>query len=255
MAERLAGKVAIVTGAGSRGPGVGNGKAAAVLMAREGARVLCVDAQKDRAEETVQLIRAERGEAVGFAADVTRKAECEAMVAEAVSRWGGLDVLHNNVGIGSRQTLMEMTEDEWDRVMAVDLKSMLLATQAAVPALERRGGGAVTCVSSIDALRGRGGTAYAAAKAGVLGFVVSVAVQLAPQRIRVNAIAPGMVWTPMVEDLGPELRERRRKASPLGVEGTAWDIGWAAVYLASDEARWITGQTLVVDGGVTLTSR
>jgi len=89
----------------------------------------------------------------------------------------------------------------------------------------------------------------------VLGFVVSVAVQLAPQRIRVNAIAPGMVWTPMVEDLGPELRERRRKASPLGVEGTAWDIGWAAVYLASDEARWITGQTLVVDGGVTLTSR
>src|SRR5438067_1886120 len=150
---------------------------------------------------------------------------------------------------------MDTTEHEWDRVIAVDLKSMLLATQAAVPALERRGGGAVTCVSSIDALRGRGGTAYAAAKAGVLGFVVSVALQLAPQRIRVNAIAPGMVWTPMVEDLGPELRERRRQASPLGVEGTAWDVGWAAVYLASDEARFITGQTLVVDGGVTLTTR
>jgi len=255
MGERLRGKIAIVTGAGSRGPGVGNGKAAAILMAREGARVLCVDAQKERAEETVGLIRAEGGEALAFAADVTRKGECEAMVAEAVGRWGALDVLHNNVGIESRQLLMDTSEDEWDRVMAVDLKSMMLATQAAVPALERRGGGAVTCVSSIAALRGAGRTAYAAAKAGVLGFVVSVAIQLAPRSIRVNAIAPGTVWTPMVEDLGTEMRERRRKAIPLGVEGTGWDIGWAAVFLASAEARWITGQTLVVDGGLTLTTR
>ena len=255
MGERLRGKIAIVTGAGSRGPGVGNGKAAAILMAREGARVLCVDAQKERAEETVGLIRAEHGEALAFAADVTRKAECEAMVAESVGRWGGLDVLHNNVGIESRQLLMDTSEEEWDRVMAVDLKSMMLATQAAAPALERRGGGAVTCVSSVAALRGAGRTAYAAAKAGVLGFVVSVAIQLAPKAIRVNAIAPGTVWTPMVEDLGAEMRERRRRAIPLGVEGTGWDIGWAAVFLASDEARWITGQTLVVDGGLTLTTR
>jgi NAD(P)-dependent dehydrogenase (short-subunit alcohol dehydrogenase family) len=255
MGDRLAGKVAIVTGAGSRGPGVGNGKASAILMAREGARVLCVDAQKERAEETVGLIRAEGGEAAAFGADVTRRAECEAMVAEAVGRWGGLDVLHNNVGIESRHAVMETTEEEWDRVMAVDLKSMLLATQAAVPALERRGGGAITCVSSIAALRGAGRTAYAAAKGGVLGFVVSVAIQLAPRGIRVNAIAPGTVWTPMVEDLGPEMRERRRRAIPLGVEGTAWDVGWAAVYLASAEARWVTGQTLVVDGGLTLTTR
>ena len=255
MGERLRGKIAIVTGAGSRGPGVGNGKAAAILMAREGARVLCVDAQKERAEETVGLIRAEGGEALTFAADVTRKGECEAMVAEAVGRWGGLDVLHNNVGIESRQLLMDTSEEEWDRVMTVDLKSMMLATQAAVPALERRGGGAVTCVSSVAALRGAGRTAYAAAKAGILGFVVSVAIQLAPRSIRVNAIAPGTVWTPMVEDLGAEMRERRRKAIPLGVEGTGWDIGWAAVFLASAEARWITGQTLVVDGGLTLTTR
>jgi len=255
MSARLAGKIAIVTGAGSRGPGVGNGKATAILMAREGARVLCVDAQKDRAEETVALIHAERGEALAFTADVTRKADCDAMVAEADSRWGGLDVLHNNVGIESRQLLMDTTEEEWDRVMAVDLKSMLLATQAAVPALERRGGGAITCVSSVAALRGAGRTAYAAAKAGVLGFVVSVAIQLAPKAIRVNAIAPGTVWTPMVEDLGSEMRERRRRAIPLGVEGTAWDVGWAAVYLASAEARWVTGHTLVVDGGLTLTTR
>jgi NAD(P)-dependent dehydrogenase (short-subunit alcohol dehydrogenase family) len=254
MGQRLAGKVAIVTGAGSRGPGVGNGKAAAILMAREGARVLCVDLQKERAEETVGLIAEAQGEARAFAADVTRKSDCEAMVGEAVAAWGGLDILHNNVGIESRHGVMETTEAEWERVMAVDLKSMLLATQAAVPALERRGG-AITCVSSVAALRGHGRTAYAAAKAGVLGFVVSVAVQLAPKGIRVNAIAPGMVWTPMVADLGPEARERRRKANPLGVEGTAWDVGWAAVYLASDEARWVTGQTLVVDGGLTLTTR
>jgi len=253
--KRLENKIAIVTGAGSRGPGLGNGKATAILFAREGARVLCVDQVKDRAEETVGLIRAEGGEAIAHAADVTRPAECGAAVKTAVERWGGLDILHNNVGIESRQMLVDLSESEWDRVMDVDLKSMFLATQAAVPALERRGGGAVTCVSSVAAMRGAWGTAYAAAKAGVLGFVVTVANQLAPKAIRVNAIAPGTVWTPMVEDLGPEMRERRRKAIPLGVEGTAWDVGWAAVYLASDEARWVTGQTLVVDGGLTITTR
>lgn len=255
MAERLAGKVAIVAGAGSRGPGVGNGKAAAVLMAREGARVLCVDTRKERAEETAGLIAAQGGTALAFAADVTRKADCEAMVAEAVARWGGMDILHNNVGVESRYNLMETSEEEWDRVLNIDLKTMFLATQAAVPALEERGGGAITCVSSVAAIRGHGRTAYSAAKAGVLGFVGSVAVQLGAKGIRVNAIAPGMVWTPMVEPLGPEARERRRRASPLGIEGTAWDVGWAAVYLASDEARWITGQTLIIDGGVTLTTR
>jgi len=255
MAERLRNKIAIVTGAGSRGPGLGNGKATAILFAREGARVLCVDAVRERAEETAGLIRAERGEAEAFAADVTRAAECRAMVAAAVERWGGLDVLHNNVGIESRATLMETTEEDWDRVMTVDLKSMLLATQAAVPALEARGGGAIVCVSSVAGLRGYGRTAYAAAKAGVLGFVTSVAVQLGPKAIRVNAIAPGTVWTPMVEDLGPEARERRRRAAPLGTEGTGWDVGWGAVYLASDEARWVTGHVLVIDAGLIATTR
>ncbi len=254
MSGRLAGKVAIVAGAGSRGPGLGNGKAAAILFAREGAAVLCVDAQRDRAEETVGIIKGEGGTASAFAADVTRGADCRAMVAAAVAAYGGLHVLHNNVGIESRKNVLETTEEDWDRVMAVDLKSMLLATQAAIPAMAERGGGAIICVSSVAALRGHGRTAYAAAKAGVIGFVRSVAAQVGRQGIRVNAIAPGMVWTPMVEDLGPEARERRRKASPLGTEGTGWDVGWAAVFLASDESRWITGQTLVVDGGVTLTT-
>jgi NAD(P)-dependent dehydrogenase (short-subunit alcohol dehydrogenase family) len=255
MAERLKDKVAIVTGAGSRGPGLGNGKAAATLFAREGARVLCVDHVKERAEETVASITAEGGVAQGYAADVTRAADCEGMVAAAVSRWGGLDILHNNVGIESRAGISETTEEEWDRVMAVDLKSMLLATQAAIPALAARGGGSVICVSSIAALRGYGRTAYAAAKAGVIGFVTSVSVQLGPRQIRVNAIAPGPVWTPMVEDLGPEARERRRASIPLGTEGTGWDVAWGAVYLASDEARWVTGHVLVIDGGLTATTR
>jgi NAD(P)-dependent dehydrogenase (short-subunit alcohol dehydrogenase family) len=254
MAHRLAGKVAIVTGAGSRGPGVGNGKATAILFAREGARVLCVDVVKERAEETVGLIRAEGGDAEALAADVTRDADCRAMVAAAVDRWGGLDILHNNVGIESRKDLLDTTEAEWDHVMAVDLKSAFLATRSAAPALAARGGGSVTCVSSVAALRGHGRTAYAAAKAGLIGFVRTTAVQLGPQRIRVNAIAPGRVWTPMVEALGPEARERRRRSSPLGTEGTAWDVAWGAVYLASDEARWVTGHVLVIDGGLTATT-
>jgi NAD(P)-dependent dehydrogenase (short-subunit alcohol dehydrogenase family) len=255
MADRLHGKVAIVTGAGSRGPGVGNGKAAAILFAREGARVLCVDQVLPRAEETVGLIRAEGGEEAAVAADVTRADDCRAMVDAAVARWGGLDVLHNNVGVESLTDLLDTTEEEWDRVLAVDLKSVFLSTRAAVPALVARGGGSVICVSSVAAHRGHGRTAYAAAKAGIEGFVRTVAVQLGPQGVRINAIAPGTVWTPMVESLGADARERRRKASPLGTEGTGWDVGWGAVYLASDESRWVTGQVLVIDAGLTATTR
>jgi NAD(P)-dependent dehydrogenase (short-subunit alcohol dehydrogenase family) len=255
MPGRLKDKVAIVTGAGSRGPGIGNGKAAAILFAREGARVLCVDAKPENAEETVKLIAQEGGEAAVFAADVARKADCDGMVGAAIDRWGAVDILQNNVGIESRKSLFEVTEEEWDRVMAVDLKSMLLATQAAAKPMVERGRGAIICVSSVAAMRGHGRTAYATAKAGVIGFVRTCAAQLGPKGVRVNAIAPGMVWTPMVESVGPELREKRRKASPLGTEGEGWDVAWAAVYLASEEARWVTGQTLVVDGGLTLTTR
>ena len=255
MPGRLDGKIAIVTGAGSRGPGVGNGKAAALLFAREGARVLCVDLKAENAEETAKQIATEGGEAGGFAADVTRKADCQAMVSAAIERWGAIDILHNNVGIESRRTLFEVTEEEWDQVMTIDLKSMLLATQAAARPMVERGRGSIICVSSVAAMRGHGRTAYAAAKAGVIGFMRTCAAQLGPKGVRVNAIAPGQVWTPMVEDVGAELREKRRKANPLGVEGEGWDVGWAAVYLASDEARWVTGQTLVVDGGLTLTTR
>jgi NAD(P)-dependent dehydrogenase (short-subunit alcohol dehydrogenase family) len=255
MSGRLQGKVTIVAGAGSRGPGLGNGKATAILFAREGASVLCVDSVLERAEETAKAIAQEGGRAEAFAADVTRADECRAMVQAATDRFGGLDVLHNNVGIESRKDIMDVTEADWDLVMAVDLKSMMLSCQAAIPALRARGGGAITCVSSIAGLRGYRRTAYAAAKAGVIGLVITLAEQLGPDGIRVNAIAPGPVWTPMVENLGENLRERRRLSVPLRTEGSAWDVGWAGVYLASDEARWVSGHTLVVDGGLSVTTR
>jgi NAD(P)-dependent dehydrogenase (short-subunit alcohol dehydrogenase family) len=256
MVGRLAGKVAVVTGAGSRGPGIGNGKAAAILFAREGASVLCVDQAVERVEETCAVIADEGCAATPFVADVTDRAQCEAMIAAAVERYGRLDILHNNVGIASLQGIREVTEDEWDHVMAVNIKSMVLASQAAVPHLESAGGSIIN-ISSIAALRAYGPlTAYQTTKAGIIGLTKALAGQLADKNIRVNCIAPGQVWTPMVAELlGPKAREQRRVAGLVQQEGTAWDVGWAAVYLASDESRWVTGQVLVIDGGITLTMR
>ncbi len=255
MAGRLAGKVAAVTGAGSSGPGVGNGKAVAILFAREGAKVVCADAVAERAEETVAAITAEGGEAAACAVDVTERGDCARMVATAVERYGRLDVLHTNVGTLSLQGIREVTEEDWNRMLAVNLTSMVLTTQAALPHLEAAGGGAIVNVTSIAALRTYGPlTAYQTTKAGIIGLTISLAGQLAEKRIRVNAIAPGQVWTPLVaEVLSDQMREERRRSGLIQDEGTAWDVAWGAVYLASDEARWVTGQVLVIDGGVTLT--
>jgi len=253
---RLPGKVAIVTGAGSRAEGIGNGRAAAVLFAREGARVLLVDQHRDAAEETLRMIRAEGGEAAAFDADVTRTEDCRAMVAEAVSRWGRLDILDNNVGIGGRATVVEVEEADWDHLMRVNVTSMMLTSKHAIPAMARGGGGAIVNISSISALRPRGLTPYSVSKGAVIALTRAMAIDHAPQGIRVNCIAPGPVYTPMVYGAGmsEELRERRRRASPLGIEGSGWDIGYAALYLVSDEARYVTGVVLPVDGGVTITS-
>jgi NAD(P)-dependent dehydrogenase (short-subunit alcohol dehydrogenase family) len=255
MVERLRGKVAIVTGAGSRGPGVGNGKAAAILFAREGASVLCVDLVSERAEETVAAIKAEGGVASIFAADVTRQADCRSMVEAAVQRYGRLDVLQNNVGIPSRQGLEEITEEEWDAHMVVNVRSMVMAAQATVPAMTTVGGGSIINLSSIAAVRAYppASTAYTTAKAAVMGLTVALAGQLGDRRIRVNCVAPGQVYTPLVaERLTPEGRQARATSGVIKDEGTAWDIGWASVFLASDESRWITGQTLLVDAGISI---
>jgi len=253
---RLAGKVAIVTGAGSRGEGIGNGRAAAVLFAREGAKVLLVDQTQKAAEGTLEMIRGEKGEAEIFEADVTRSADCEAMVADAVRRWGRLDILDNNVGIGGRATVVEVDEAEWDHLMKVNVTSMMLTSKHAIPAMVKNGSGAIVNISSISALRPRGLTPYSVSKGAVIALTRAMAIDHAPQGIRVNCIAPGPVYTPMVYSGGmsADLRERRRRASPLNVEGTGWDIGYAALFLCSDEARYITGVVLAVDGGVTITS-
>ena len=252
--DGLEGRVAIVTGAGAREDGIGNGRAAAILLAASGARVLCVDREVALAERTVAMIGEAGGIAEAFEADVTRAADCEAMVAEAVSHWGGLDILDNNVGIGSRGNVVEEDPDRWRRVMEVNVDSMFLACRAAIPALRETGGGAIVNVSSISALRPRGLTTYSVSKSAVIGLTRAMAVDHGPDGIRVNCVAPGPVYTPMVYGRGmaPEARERRARASVLGVEGTGWDIGHAVRFLASDHARYITGQVLVVDGGTTL---
>ncbi len=251
----LGGKVALVTGGGSRADGIGNGRAAAVLLARAGASVAVVDREQDAAQATVDMISEEGGDAVALGVDVTCANECERMVADVVSRFGRIDILDNNVGIGSRKSVVDEDEAAWDRVMEVNVKSMMLTMRYAIPAMIASGdGGSIINVSSISALRARGYAAYSASKGAVIALTRAAAVSHGPDGIRVNCVAPGPVYTPMVYASGmtEAARDTRRKASVLGTEGTGWDIGNAVVYLASDLARWVTGQTLVVDGGATL---
>ena len=250
----LAGKVAIVTGGGAAGDGIGNGRAAAILLARWGATVLVADRDLALAERTVEMISAEGGTASAFAADVTDEGQCEALVQAALERYGRLDLLDNNVGIGSRGSVVEERPETWRRVMQVNVESMFLVSKHAIPAMVKTGGGAIVNVSSISALRPRGLTAYSTSKGAVIALTQAMAVDHGPQGVRVNCVAPGPVYTPMVYGAGMSeaAREQRRKASLLGIEGTGWDIGGAVRFLLSDDARFITGQVLVVDGGATL---
>jgi NAD(P)-dependent dehydrogenase (short-subunit alcohol dehydrogenase family) len=250
----LDGKVAIVTGGGSRDEGIGNGRAAAILLARHGAKVLVADHVLAAAEATVAAIRAEGGEASACAADVTSGDSCKAMVEAALARYGRLDVLDNNVGIGGRGSVVEFGEAEWDNLMRVNVTGMFLASKHAIPAMLASGdGGAIVNISSISALRPRGLTAYTTSKGAVIALTRAMAVDHGPDGIRVNCVAPGPVYTPMVwKTMNAEAREARRRASVMGLEGTGWDIGMAVLFLASSRARFITGQTLVVDGGATL---
>jgi NAD(P)-dependent dehydrogenase (short-subunit alcohol dehydrogenase family) len=254
---RLEGKVAIVTGGGSSGPGLGNGKATSILFAREGCRVLVVDRSEGAAAETVEQIKKEGGEASIFIADVTNTDDCAAMVRAATERYGALHILINNVGIGGRAvSVLDAEEADWDRVMAVNVKGMMLAAKQAIPAMVS--GGAIVNISSVAALRANERAAYSASKGAVISLTMVMAGQHARQGIRVNCVAPGQVWTPMVQaearddEVRAALRERRRKGSLLKTEGTAWDIANAVLFLASDDARWITGQTIVVDGGMSI---
>lgn len=250
----LTGKVALVAGGGAAGDGIGNGRAAAMLLARAGARVMVADRKPELAERTVQMIRDDGGEAEAIGADITIEAECEKLVATTEERFGGLDLLDNNVGIGGRGDITTLSEADWQRVMRINVDAMFLLSKHAIGAMRKRGGGAIVNVSSISALRPRGLTAYSVSKGAVITLSKAMAVDHGREGIRVNCVAPGPVYTPMVYGPGmsDEARDTRRRASALGIEGTGWDVGQAVRFLLSDQARYITGQTLVVDGGVTL---
>ena len=251
----LAGKVALISGGGATGDGIGNGRAAAILLARAGVKILVADRELELAERTVEMITSEGGIAAALAADVTDEADCARLVDATLDRFGRLDFLDNNVGIGSRGSVVEEKTEQYRRVMQINVESMFLLSKYAIPAMIKTAqGGAIVNISSISALRPRGLTTYTTSKAAVIGLTRAMAVDHGGDNIRVNCITPGPVYTPMVyaRGMSPAARDQRRKASALGIEGTGWDIGHAVRFLMSDHARYITGHTLVVDGGVTL---
>jgi NAD(P)-dependent dehydrogenase (short-subunit alcohol dehydrogenase family) len=265
MEKRLKGKVAIVTGAGAIGPGMGNGKATAILFAREGARVMLADLNLEAAEETKHVIDDEGGESVVFKADVSKSADCQNMVEKCIQTFGRVDILHNNVALGAHGGPVEISEEDWERVMAVNLKSMFLTCKYALPYMEQQGSGSIINIASIVATRTEPSPmlAYAVSKAGVIALTREVAIQYAAKGIRVNAILPGLMKTPRIEyyykqawggDI-EEIWKRRDAMSPTGKQGDAWDIAYAALFLASDEAKYITGTNLIVDGGITQTMK
>ncbi len=265
MARRLEGKTALVIGAGSVGPGWGNGKATAVRFAQEGARVLCVDLNERAAQDTAEIIRREGGEAEALHADASKSKDVARAVATCLDRYGRLDILDNNVGIVVVGGVVELSEEDWERAFAINLKSCYLAMKHAIPVMERQGGGSIINISSISSLRylGVAYASYYATKAAMNHLTRTTAVQYAPKKIRVNAILPGLMKTPMVEKSAGlaqayaggdiEAMWRARDAQvPMGHMGDAWDVANAALFLASDEARYVTGIELVVDGGITL---
>ena len=251
----LAGKVALISGGGAAGDGIGNGRAAAILLARSGTKVVVADRDLKLAERTVAMIAAEGGTAAALAADVTIESDCRRLVDLTIDRFGRLDCLDNNVGIGSRGSVVDEKPEQYRRVMQINVESMFLLSKYAIPAMIGTAkGGAIVNISSISALRPRGLTTYTTSKAAIIGLTRAMAVDHGGDNIRVNCICPGPMYTPMVyaRGMSEAARAQRAKASVLKREGTGWDVGHAVRFLLSDHARYITGQVLVVDGGVTL---
>ena len=263
---RLKNKTAIIVGGGQQpGDSIGNGKATALLFAREGASVVIVDKEADRAQNTADMITAEGGQAFALTADVTDEESLVVMVARAHDILGRVDILHNNVGILGMGGPVDHTEEDWDKVNAVNVKSMFLTCKHAIPEMEAQGKGAIVNISSIVGIRWMGVPylSYSTTKAAIIQLTKTIAYQYAPKHIRCNAILPGLMRTPMVEvgladayaDGNVDEMVRLRDAQcPMGHMGDAWDVANAALFLASDEAKYITGAELVVDGGVSLSS-
>jgi NAD(P)-dependent dehydrogenase (short-subunit alcohol dehydrogenase family) len=253
----LEGKVAIVTGAGSRADGIGNGRAAAILLAREGVKVALIDATPANAEATKAMIDKEGLISMVIEADVAESKSCEAAVAKTVAAWGRLDILVNNVGVGGTGgTAVDLDLEAWDRDLRINVTSMMLMARYAIPEMRKQKGGAIVNIASVAGLRGgHSGLLYPTSKGAVVNMTRAMAAHHGREGIRVNCIAPGMVYTPMVyargNGMAEELREARRKRSLLQVEGTGWDIGNGVVYLCSDMARWVTGVVHPIDAGAT----
>ena len=261
MAGRLAGKVALVTGAGSVGPGWGNGRAAAVLFAREGARLVVVDRDRAAAEETARLIGEEQGQAIVLEADVTDLKSVTGMAEAALAKYGRIDVLLNNVGGSITGGPVEMSVDDFRGQLDINLTSVFVTTKVVLPVMAKQGSGAVVNVGSIGGLRhlGHDHVGYSASKAGLVQFTRQIAVRHARDGIRCNTVIPGMIDTPLLEhrvarqkgraDLAT-LRAEAASRVPLGRRGDAWDVAHAALFLASDDAKYITGTEILVDGGL-----
>jgi NAD(P)-dependent dehydrogenase (short-subunit alcohol dehydrogenase family) len=262
---RLKDRIAIVVGAGqSPGEGMGNGRATAITFAREGALVLCVDRSLDSAEATVHMIASKGGLALAFEADVTKEDEIKAMVNEAHGRWGRIDILHNNVGVslaGGDAELLQISEEAIDNCVAINLKSCILACKHAIPIMRAQKSGAIINISSIAAITLYPYVAYKATKAAMVAFTEQLAYQNAEYGIRANVILPGLMNTPMAVDTRArafnktraQMEAERDAKVPLRRKmGTAWDVANAALFLASDEANFITGVTLPVDGGASV---
>jgi len=261
---RLAGKTCVVVGAGQTpGETLGNGRAMAILFAREGADVLCVDRDLGRAEETAAMITGEGGRAGALAADIAKGADCESIVAAAKARFGRIDVLINNVGIGGGGDgpAHRLSEAAFDRIIAVNLRGMWLTLKAAIPVMREGGGGAIVNISSLAAVAGGNQLAYEVSKAGVNRLTTAVAQSNARHNIRCNALMMGFMDTPMaVSGIAgatgrstDEVRAERDAMVPLGGKmGTAWDTAYAALFFAGEESKFIAGQVLAVDGGMGL---
>jgi len=253
MAEkRLNDKVALVTGAGSRGSLTGTGEATAILFARHGAKVLLADLDQGRARATERQIADEGGNASVFVANVTDEPACRALIDACIDRYGRIDILVNNVGALGAGKVTDIEDEVWSRALDGNLKSAALVSKFAVPQMAADGGGSIIHVSSIDGLRAGAShnVPYSVAKGGLVTLTKAMAVHHGRDNIRVNCIAPGHIHAPFVASMTKEQLELRRRAGPLGITGDAWDVAWAAVFLASDEARWISGVTLPIDAGL-----
>lgn len=257
--SRVSGKIAIVTGAGSVHEGIGNGRAAALLLSRQGAKVALLDVNEASVLETAKMIEREGGECIAIKTDVTVEESCRDAVKKTMDRWGRVDILINNVGTGlvpGDATTLDL--EAWDRGMRINLTSMVLMVRFAAPEMMKSGGGSIINISSITGLvGGYRNLFYPTSKGAILNMTRTMAANHGPDGIRVNCICPGFVYTPVIAShkaMPPSFRENRRNAGAIKIEGTAWDVAYGILYLASDESRWITGVILPIDAGVTAIS-